>query len=162
MSAHAHARIRNIELGAVVAASGVAAVCLARDIQGDNNCGPIVADEPILAAEIAEYAGQPLFAVAAATVDQARKAARLASVDYEPLDAILDVRTALDRRSFVLPTETLERGNAREAIDRAPHRLRRTLDLGGQDHFYLEGHIAMAIPQEDGGLLVYSSTQHPD
>ncbi len=162
LSEHAHARIRGIDLAPVIAADGVVATCVAADIPGDNNCGPIVADEEILASRTALYAGQAVFAVAADTVDRARRAARLAKVDYEPLEAILDPLTAVDKQSFVLPTETMARGDAAAAIQNAPRRVRRRLLLGGQDQFYLEGHIAMAIPQENGGLLVYSSTQHPD
>ncbi len=162
MSSEAHARIGAIDLAAVLGAAGVVDVCLAEDIPGENNCGPIIADEPILATDTVEFAGQAMFAVAAETVDQARKAAKLAKVTYENLDAILDPLVAVEKGSFVLPTETLVRGEPGEALEKAPHRLQRRLDLGGQDQFYLEGHIAMAVPQEDGGLLVYSSTQHPD
>ncbi len=162
LSSKAHARIRNIDLSDVLSASGVVAACTAADIAGENNCGPIIADEQILASELAEYAGQALFAVAAETIDLARKATRLAQVDYEELEAILDPMTAIAKQSFVLPTETLQRGDAGQAISDAPMRLQRRIELGGQDQFYLEGHIAMAVPQEDGGMLVYSSTQHPD
>ena len=162
MSSKAHARICDIDLGAVSAAAGVIDTCVAADVPGENNCGPIIADEQFLASEVAEYVGHALFAVAAETVDQARKATRLAKIDYEELPAILDPMEAVAKKSFVLPTETLQRGDARQAIDAAPQRLQRRIDLGGQDQFYLEGHIGMAIPQEDGGLLVYSSTQHPD
>lgn len=162
MSSKAHARIRDLDLAAVAAASGVVSTCVAADIPGINNCGPMIADEPIIADEIAEYAGQPLFAVAAVTVDQARKAARLANVDYEELEAILDPLTAVARKSFVLPSETLQRGVPDKAIAAAPHTVKRQISVGGQDQFYLEGHVAMAIPQEDGDMLVYSSTQHPD
>ena len=122
----------------------------------------MVHDEPIIAGDLAQYAGQAIFAVAAETLDQARKAARLADVDYEELEAILDPITALEKESFVLPSETLERGDAKQAIAAAARSLQRRIELGGQDQFYLEGHVAMAIPQEDGALLVYSSTQHPD
>ncbi len=162
MSSKAHARIRGIDLSAVAAAPGVVDTCVASEIPGENNCGPIIHDEQILSSDVAEYAGHALFAVAAETVDQARKAARLARVDYEELEAILDPLQAVAKKSFVLPSETLRRGEPEQAIARAPHRLKRRLQLGGQDQFYLEGHIAMAIPQEDEGLLVYSSTQHPD
>jgi len=162
MSSEAHARIGAMDLAAVRSAPGIVDVCLAADIPGENNCGPIIADEPILATDVVEYAGQAIFAVAGETIDQARKAARLATIKYETLDAILDPLAAIEKSSFVLPTETLQRGEPGKAIDEAPHRLQRRLDLGGQDQFYLEGHIAMAIPQEDGELLVYSSTQHPD
>lgn len=162
LSSKAHARINNIDLQAVRNAAGVVATCVAADIPGDNNCGPVVADEPILAADVAEYAGQALFAVAAHTVDQARKAARLAEIEYDELDAILDPLTAVEKESFVLPSETLQRGDPAKAIAAAPHKLKRRIELGGQDQFYLEGHVAMAVPQEDGDMLVYSSTQHPD
>ena len=162
MSSKAHARIKGIDLSDVVAAAGIVDTCVAADIPGENNCGPIIADEQILTADVAEYAGQALFAVAAETVDQARKAVRLAKVDYEELEAILDPMVAVQKQSFVLPTESLQRGDPDKAIASAAHRLQRRIDLGGQDQFYLEGHIAMVVPQEDGGLLVYSSTQHPD
>lgn len=162
LSSKAHAHLRHIDLRRVAAADGVAATITAAEIPGENNCGPIVADEEILASTTACYAGQAIFAVAADTVDNARKAARLADIDYEELEAILDPLTAVEKESFVLPTETLSRGDARQAIESAPRRLQRRLELGGQDQFYLEGQIAMAIPQEDGQMLVYSSTQHPD
>jgi xanthine dehydrogenase large subunit len=162
MSSKAHARIRDVSLDDVFSADGVVDVCLAEHIPGDNNCGPIVHDEEILATDEVGYVGQAIFAVAATTVDQARKAARFARIDYEELEAILDPETAVAKKSFVLPSETIMRGDAGKAISAAPHRVQRRLSLGGQDQFYLEGHIAMAIPQEDNGLLVYSSTQHPD
>ncbi len=162
MSSKAHARLRAIDLSDVLAADGVVDVCVAADIPGENNCGPIVHDEQIFATDTVEYAGQAIFAVAATTVEQARKAVRLARIDYEELEPILDPLTAVEKGSFVLPGETLARGDAAAAIREAPHRLRRRITLGGQDQFYLEGHISMCIPQEDNGLLVYSSTQHPD
>jgi xanthine dehydrogenase large subunit len=162
MSSKAHARIRAVDLAGVLAAEGVVDVCQAADIPGENNCGPIVHDEPIFATDTVGYAGQAIFAIAARSADQARKAARLANIDYEELEPILDALTAVDRGSFVLPSETLARGDAPAAISAAPHRLQRRIRIGGQDQFYLEGHIAMCVPQEDDGLLVYSSTQHPD
>ena len=162
MSSLAHARIKNVDLSAVLASPGVVAACVAADIAGDNNFGPMVADDPILADEHVQFVGQPVFAVAAKTVDQARKAARKGAIELDPLPAILDPLEAVKQGSFVLPSETLERGDVKAALGKAPHRLRRRLTLGGQDQFYLEGQIAMAIHQEDGKLLIYSSTQHPD
>ncbi len=163
MSTVAHARVKRVDVAAVLSAHGVVDVLLAADIPGANNCGPIVHDEKILATDLVEYAGQAVFAVAAGSADQARKAATRATIDYEVLESILDPITAVAKQSlFVLPSETLLRGEPEKAIEAAAHRLRRRLTLGGQDQFYLEGHVAMAIPQEDGGLLVYSSTQHPD
>ncbi len=162
MSSKAHARLRGVDLGDVLAAEGVVAVCRAADIPGENNCGPIVHDEQIFATDTVAYAGQVIFAVAARTVEQARKAARLAKIDYEELEPILDPLTAVERGSFLLPSERLTRGDPGAAIGDAPRRLQRRITIGGQDQFYLEGHISMCVPQEDNGLLVYSSTQHPD
>ncbi len=162
MSRHAHARIRKLGLGRVREFPGVVEVLCAGDIPGRNNFGPIVADDPILVDSEALYAGHPLFAVAAVSADAARRAARLAEVDYELLPAILDPESAVAAGSFVLPSEELVRGDPARAIAAAPHRIARRIRCGGQDQFYLEGQIAMALPQEDGGLLVYSSTQHPD
>ena len=162
MSGKAHARVKGIDLDPVVSADGVVDVCVAEEIPGKNQWGAIIADEPLLARDEVEYAGQPVFVVAAATVDQARKAARLGEIDYEDLEPVLDPLTALQKGMFVLPSETITRGEPDEALQNARHRLQRRLELGGQDQFYLEGHVAMAIPGEDGALLVYSSTQHPD
>ena len=161
MSAKAHARIDHIDLQAVLAAPGVVAVLTADDIPGENNYGPVVDDDPILAPGLAQYAGQAVFAVAAGTVDQARKAAALASIEYHDLQPILEPREAVAAGSFVLPSETLQRGDSAAAIAAAAHSLQGSVSLGGQDQFYLEGQIAMVLPAEGGDLFVYSSTQHP-
>jgi xanthine dehydrogenase large subunit len=162
MSAKAHARINSIDLNlsAVLEAPGVVAVMTADDIPGENNCGPVIADDPVFAPGLVQFVGQAVFAVAAETVDQARKAARRGVIEYEELEPILDPRSALAAGSFVLPSETIERGDSAGAIAAAPHRLKGSLSVGGQDQFYLEGQIAMALPAEDD-MYVYSSTQHP-
>ena len=162
MSDRAHARVRAMNLDAVREAPGVVEVCAAADIAGENNFGSIVHDDPIFADEEVEYAGQSVFAVAAHTVDEARKAARLARIDYEDLDAILDPVSAVEKRSFVLPSQEIVRGNPDKALESSPRRLRGRTGTGAADQFYLEGHVAMALPQENDGVLVYSSTQHPD
>ena len=161
LSSKPHARIRALNLDAVMKAPGVVSVITADDIPGANDFGPVVADDPILAPGLVQYAGQPIFAVAAETIDQARKAVRLVVVDYEELEAILDPTAAVEAGSFVLPSETLKRGDSDAALKSARHRLQGRMELGGQDQFYLEGQIAMALPVEDGDMYVYSSTQHP-
>jgi xanthine dehydrogenase large subunit len=161
MSRKPHARIGKMDLGAVWQAPGVVRVITADDIPGTNNYGPVLEDDPIFAPGLVQYAGQPMFAVAAETVEQARKAARLAMVDYEELDAILDPVAAIKAGSFVLPSETLKRGDSAAALQAAQHRLQGQMELGGADQFYLEGQIAMALPVEGDDMFVYSSTQHP-
>ncbi len=161
MSERAHARIESLDLSAVKAAPGVVEVVTADDVPGVNDYGPVVADDPIFAESLVEYVGQSVFAVAAETIEQARRAARLAVIEYEELAPLLTVEEALAERSFVLPAETMARGDPEAAIAGARHRLRGRLKIGGQDHFYLEGQIAVAVPEEDAAMLVYSSTQYP-
>jgi xanthine dehydrogenase large subunit len=160
-SAHAHARIVSMNLDAVRSAPGVVCVLVAQDIPGVNDCGPVVADDPILADGLVEHVGQPIFVVAATSVEAARRASALAEVEYEPLDALIDVEDALKAESFVLPTERLVTGDPAGAIAAAPHQASGTLRIGGQEQFYLEGQIALVIPGNDGSMHVYSSTQFP-
>jgi xanthine dehydrogenase large subunit len=161
LSEHAHARLEHIDLTEVAAHPGVIAVITAADIAGDNNYGAVVADDPILAQNEVQYVGQPIFAVAASSVEAARKAATLANVTYTPLEHVLQADAAVAQGSFVLPSKTMRAGDSAAALAQASHRLQARLDLGGQDQFYLEGQIAMALPREDGDMLIYASTQHP-
>jgi xanthine dehydrogenase large subunit len=157
----AHGRITSLDLSPVAAAPGVAAIAVAADVPGENNYGGAVHDDPIFAQDLVQYAGQPVFAVAASSMRAARIAARRAKLEVAPLPALLDIRAALAAESYVLPSQTLRRGDPRGQLEAAPRRLSATIVMGGQDHFYLEGQIAIALPQEDGGMLVHSSTQHP-
>ena len=161
LSEHAHARIVRLDVTEVPRVPGVAAVMTARDIPGVNDVGPAFPGDPIFADGLVEYAGQSLFAVAADSIAAARAASERAVIEYEVLEPILDIDTAMARASFVLPSQTMRRGDAAAALAAAPHRLRGRIAMGGQDHFYLEGQIAMAIPGEDQDMLVLSSTQHP-
>ncbi|HTP52923.1 MAG TPA: xanthine dehydrogenase molybdopterin binding subunit [Anaeromyxobacteraceae bacterium] len=161
LSERAHARILRLDLEAVKASPGVEAVMAAPDLPAANDIGPVLPGDPVFAAGHVEYFGQSVFAVAADTVENARRAAHRAVIDYQDLPAILSVEEALAGGSFVLPTEFLRRGNPRAELARSARRLSGTLSMGGQDHFYLEGQVAMAVPREGGDLRVYSSTQHP-
>jgi xanthine dehydrogenase large subunit len=160
-STHAHARILKMDLDAVRNAPGVVAVYGYEDVPGINDASPIAGDDPVFAENLVEYVGQALFVVAADSLDLARRAAGLATVEYEPLKALIDIEEALAAESFVLPSRTLLRGNPDEAIQKAPHQISGRFEIGGQDHFYLESHIALATPKEDGDVHVFSSTQHP-
>jgi xanthine dehydrogenase large subunit len=161
LSPHAHARIRRIDFSRALAAPGVVAAIAAADIPGKNDIGPIRPDEPLLPADLVEYEGQPVAAIAAATLDQARAAAKLVAIEYEPLPAVLTIDEALARNEFVAPPQSIIRGDAEAALASAPHRLSGEFRCGGQDHFYLEGQIALATPGDDGSMHVFSSTQHP-
>ena len=161
LSPHAHARINAIDLAAVRAYPGVTAVLTHADIPGHNNYGGIVHDDPLLAEGLVQYHGQPVFLVLANSHHTARRAARLARIDYAVLPAVLSIEAALAQQSFIAPPRAITRGDAAAALTRAPHRITGRTRCGGQDHFYLEGQIAFAFPQEDGQMHVLCSTQHP-
>lgn len=161
LSACAHGRILRMDLEAVRTAPGVVSVLTARDIPGVNDCGPIIHDDPILADGLVQFHGQPVFVVLAETHEAARRAARLAKIEYEPLPAILTTAEAVEAESWVLPPVHMQRGDAAAALAAAPLRLQGKATVGGQEHFYLEGQVAYAVPREHESMHVYSSTQHP-
>ena len=161
VSPHAHARVESIDSKPAGSLEGVHTVLTAEDIPGANDVAPIFAGEPLLAQGTATYFGQPLAMVVAESLDVARAAAGSVAVEFEPLGAVLEIEEALSRGDFTSPPQTIERGDPGGAIDAAPHRVRGSFSAGGQEHFYLEGQVALAVPEEDSQLRVFSSTQHP-
>ena len=141
------------------------AVFTAKDVPGENDIGPVLHDEPLFAVDAADprvqCVGQSLFAVAATSFELARKAAALAEIEYETLPAILTINDALAAESYVEEPQAMARGNATAELENAEHRLSGDIEIGGQEHFYLEGQAALALPGEDGDVVVHCSSQHP-
>jgi xanthine dehydrogenase large subunit len=161
LSPIAAGRLRKLDLAAVVSAPGVVAALGPRDIPGKNDVAPVGQNEPLFAFEQIDFAGQPLAMVVGETLDAARHAAERAVIDIEAGEAILDVETALAKKAYVQAPSTLLRGDPDSALKSAPHRFSAEFSVGGQEHFYLEGQVAFALPGEDGDIVVHSSTQHP-
>ncbi|TCR64960.1 xanthine dehydrogenase molybdopterin binding subunit [Bosea sp. BK604] len=163
LSQIAHGKLVSLDLSAVRSAPGVFTVLTAADIPGVNDISSTHRhDEPVFATDTILHHGQPLFAVIAETRDQARRAAALAKAVYEEAPPHLDVAAARAAGSdLVTDPLKLERGDVAGALAASPRRLKASMAIGGQDHFYLEGQIALAIPGEDEDVLVQSSTQHP-
>ena len=159
----AHATITSLDLDAVRAAPGVVAVLTNDDVTGHNDVSSAgIGDEPLFADDEVLFWGQPLFAVIAETREQARRAAALAQVGYADLPLVLDPDAAMAAGGeLVTKPLVLRRGDARSAIDAAEHRISARMVIGGQEHFYLESQIALAIPGEDDDITVFASTQHP-
>lgn len=161
----ASGEITAADLDPVRAAPGVIAVLTGDDMPGINDTGPVIHDEPAFAltngAGRVSYHGQALFAVVAETRHQARAAARLAKLEYLEETPVLTIDDAIAAGSFLHEPYRMARGDAAAALDNAPRRLSGRIDMGGQDHFYLEGQIAVVTPGEDGDMHVLSSTQHP-
>ena len=157
----ARGAIRSLDLEAVRECPGVLAVLTAADIPGANDCSPAFGDDPILAAGEVLFHGQVVFAVVAETRDAARHAVRLARIDVDSVAPRVTVDDGLADGAEVLAPYELRRGEPAPAIAAAAHRLEGRLRIGGQEHFYLEGQAALAVPGEDDEMRVHSSTQHP-
>ena len=157
----AHGRLLGVDTSAALAMPGVRDVILSRDIPGDPMLAAFAGDEPVFAMDTVQHVGQVIGVVIADTVMQARRAARKVKLNIEALPAILSVKDALAAQSYVLPPVYVKRGDATAALARAQHTISGTLEVGGQEHFYLEGQVAYVLPLEQNQWWVYSSTQHP-
>jgi xanthine dehydrogenase large subunit len=157
---HAHARVLRIDADAARQAPGVLGVLTGDDVPGENDIGVAKRDEPLFPTEVC-FAGHAVAWVIAETEEQARVAAGLVRVDCDVLPAILSIEQAIAADSFLTAGDRLARGDAASALRTAPHRLEGEFAIGGQEHFYLETNAALAYRDEDGGMLVHSSTQHP-
>ena len=155
-------RIENLDLDAVRRFPGVVAVLTVEDIPGVNDCSPALGDDPILADSSISFHGQVVFAVVAETRDVARRAARLAKIEIAADTPAVTVEDALAiGTKDVVPEYAFKSGDIAKALKASPHLITESFHLGGQEHFYIEGQVALAMPQEKGGMVVYSSTQHP-
>ncbi|ROZ76133.1 xanthine dehydrogenase molybdopterin binding subunit [Ramlibacter sp. WS9] len=161
LSTIAHGNLRGVDASLALAMPGVRGVVLASDVPGDPKFPTFTHDEPIFATNKVEHIGQVIGVVVAETVMQARRAARKVKLDIEALPAVLTVKEALKAENYVLPPVFVRRGDAEQGIARAAHRLSGELEVGGQEHFYLEGQVAYALPLEQNQWWIYSSTQHP-
>ena len=161
LSTHAHGRFNGFDARAALAMPGVRGVFGAADVPGDKILAAFSHDEPVFAIDRVEHVGQVVGIVVAETVMQARRAARAVKLAIEPLPAILSVHQALEAKSYVIPPVFVRRGDAHQALAQATHTMHGAFEVGGQEHFYLEGQIAYVVPLEQQQWLVYSSTQHP-
>ena len=157
----AHGKLLGVDTRVALVMPGVRGVMLASDLQGHSMLASFIGDEPIFAADSVQHIGQVVGLVIADSFMQARKAARKVKLQVDVLPAVLSVKEALKQKNYVLPPVFVKRGDAPAALARAPHTLTGTLEVGGQEHFYLEGQVAYAVPHEQNQWQIFSSTQHP-
>jgi xanthine dehydrogenase large subunit len=160
-SPYAHAQIKSFDLSAAKKLPGIHAVLSARDIPGKNQMGPVIKDEPCLAEKEVEFIGQGIFLLAGENAEICRLAEKLIRIEFEVLEPILDIDTAIARNSYLGEQRTIERGDPQKALQTAPHLLEGELRTGAQEHWYLETQACLCLPGEDKEMFVYSSTQHP-
>jgi len=158
----AHGTLNGLDLVAARAAQGVHAVWSGDDLSPMPDCSPSVHDEPLLCTGEVQYLGMPLCMVVADSHLNARRAAALVRADITSAKAILSIEDAMAAKSwFDGGPRVYARGDLDTALKDAPHRLTGAIEMGAQEHFYLEGQAALALPQEGGDMVVHSSTQHP-
>ncbi|MEM8662571.1 MAG: xanthine dehydrogenase molybdopterin binding subunit [Pseudomonadota bacterium] len=154
--------IKDMDLRAVRQSPGVVAVLTAEDLPADNDVSPSNHDEPLLSDGHIHYLGQPIFAVVADTHLAARHAATKGEITYAEGTPLLTIDEAMAANSrFEDGPRVYSKGDVTKALAEAPHHARGTLEIGGQEHFYLEGQAALAVPGEEGDMVVHCSTQHP-
>ena len=160
-SKKAHAKIKKINLDKVRKSEGVISVVTYSDIPGRNDVGPVFDGDPIFPKTKVEYYGQPLFAVAATSMEFARKAVLKAKIFYQELKPVITIKDALKKNSLLFDPRIIKKGNPSQKINNSKNKLKGNFTTGSQEHFYLEGQVALVIPKEDNNFLIYSSTQHP-
>lgn len=153
--------LNSLDLAHVREAEGVVDVITAKEIPGKLDIGPVFPGDPLLVDSEIEYFGQPLFAVLATSHDLARRAAKLGRADVEMLEPVLDLQQAIEQKFYVRPPHRMQKGDVDPALENSFYRFHGMLHVGGQEHFYLEGQASIAIPEEDGGVTVHTSTQNP-
>ena len=137
-------------------------VITAKDIPGDNDIGPIKSGEPVLADEFFSYLGQPVAIVLAKTHQEAVHASSLVEIETDlTTKPILNLDDAYKKKSFLEKPMILQKGNIEKDMLKSKYKLSGNFEIGGQDHFYLETHVALTIPGENDEYQVWSSTQHP-
>ncbi len=154
-------KLTSLDLQPVKDYPGVVDVISAADIPGHKDIGPVFPGDPLLVEQSINYWQQPVVAVAANDRDTARRAAQVFTYEVEEQEAILDLSQAQQHQRQVRPSHTLRKGDVAQGMAQAEQQIKVQQSIQGQEHFYLEGQVALALPQEDGGVLLYCSSQHP-
>jgi len=157
----AHGNLKSIDTSEAEKSAGVVRVITAKDLIGENQIGGIVPDEPLLADGEVHFVGQPIAIVVAETEELARKAAKEIQVQIEPLEVVTDPRVAAANESFIVPPKKFVLGDTAAAFKNCAHVFEGRTEQNGQEHLYIETQGAYAVPTENGGLKIYSSTQGP-
>ena len=160
-SKHAHAKITKLNIKKALKVKGVQAILTAKDIPGENQMGPVIHDEKCLAENEVTFVGQAVILIAAENENALHEAENLIEIIYEPLDAILDIETAIEKNNLIAAPRKIERGNIDEAFKASPHVISGELKTGGQEHWYLETQTALAIPCEGKEIFIHASSQNP-
>ncbi len=156
-----HAIIKSFDLSKARSLQGVHAILCSKDIPGNNQMGPVVQDEPCLAEKEVNFAGQAIFLIAAKNDEIAKKAEDLIEIEFEKLESITDLKTAIQKDNLLFEPQKIETGNVKNALNNSKHHLSGNFYTGAQEHWYLETQSCLAIHGEGKEIKIFSSTQHP-
>lgn len=159
-STRAHALIKRIDFTEALNFPGVVAIFTGRDFH-DNMWGTIFRDQPILATDKVQFAGEGIALVVAESLEAAQRAKHKIIIEYTDLQAVMSIDEARKVESFIIPARKIERGDVEGAMKTAPHTISGKIIIQGHDHFYLESQVSIAYPLEDNQFEIHSSSQHP-
>ncbi|MFZ1535180.1 MAG: molybdopterin cofactor-binding domain-containing protein, partial [Chitinophagaceae bacterium] len=157
----AHGKIVSLDTNEAIMMPGVVSILTANDIPGENQIGGIIPDEELLAGTHVHFCGMPIALVIAETDEAARAAVKKIKVVIEPLPVITDPREAKEKGELIIPPRTFQLGDTTTAWSQCEHIFEGRADTNGQEHLYIETQGAYAVPQENGAIRIYSSTQGP-
>jgi len=160
-SPFAHGILKSVNTKEAETSQGVVKIITAKDLVGENQIGGIVPDEPLLADDEVHFQGMPIAIVLATSEDLARKAARKITAEIEPLEIVTDPRAAAAKGELIVPPKKFKLGDTDKAFATCEHVFEGRADVNGQEHLYIETQGAYAVPTENGGIKIYSSTQGP-
>ena len=161
LSLHARATISQLDIAPALTVAGCITVLTAADVPGENNTGVIVHDEVLLPTDEVSYYGQVVAWAVGETETAAREAAAKIVVEYAPLPALKTVQEAIAAQSYHNDLQVIRRGDPDLALTQAAHSFAGEVEIGGQDHFYLETQTSWVVPDGEGNIQVFASTQHP-
>jgi xanthine dehydrogenase large subunit len=156
----AFGKIVKSDLSEALKVKGVCAIYSARDLK-TNIWGPIFHDQPFLAMDEVQYAGEPIFVIAAESHESALQAKKKIKIEFEEFTPVLSIENAIEKNLFLGPLRKIERGNVNQAFNAAKNVLSGKIKTLGQDHFYLESQACIAYPKEGGQIEIHTSSQHP-
>jgi xanthine dehydrogenase large subunit len=158
-SSRAHAKITNLDFSEALKDKEVIAIYTHKDIP-HNLWGTIFQDQPILAPDLVQFAGEPIAIIVALTLEAAQYAKQKIKISYEDLPSVMSIDEAKEKKSFIIASRKIERGDVAINLKNAPHKLSGKIIIQGHDHFYLESQSSIAYPLEDGQIEIHSSSQH--
>ena len=156
-----HGLLKSYDLTKALKVQGIVKILTHKDIPGIKKFGVTTHDQPILVIDEINFFAEPLFLIIAHTYESAYQAAKLIKVEIQELEPVISIEQAKKKDWKLASGKKLEQGNIDIGFKQSDHIIQGQLHIGGQEHWYLETHVSIALPGEEKEIKVYSSTQNP-